>query len=1009
MLPTNISFNNLRSGSSRQTATTIACGPPTALLPATVQIGPNGEKHLVIQYSDGPVFAAAFPQQGHLHFLPVSKAILPTTDGDCGNLTGAFPVSAAENSGDSGISTTLTVGTQGNTEQPSSQWSRPRQLSKEKLVCTCPPELHQGENATSFYMFIRQSQLPDRPCELVHSTNTQRYPNLPSKDIIKETSEALKLPSQQSTIPAQDNFPDASSLTTAGRWSTDNFQESDSTDTTSGSGQVAFPIIRGGIPPDVLLTPGAADKFRLATKPPQTLEEAQTRITLMEDQMAFLTSWVRAVQEQQGGQIKRTAGPEDSPINRTSLLSKSSSGYPCSYKEDFCPIGPSIPDNAQSPKIANSSDSFCQNVDTTKYVRLPSPKTSNWILQCGRSELQTQAQMEVLQVPPSIRCGLDNLKRTQLLHVSKRLREVKNDLGNLRRTQESNIGDLRQISSDLFGEIRRLLEKSSPKKMSTLRAARLDLDSQISTYLTDCNEVEDWLRDLEACIEELRIDALQRRCRVSVSEVETYALHLSRLSGRLVAFKEELPELKRATTTALLAEKKVVQLHERLGSVQEHGLSVNVPPLRTIRDPQPEDKQLYLQQIRNIIPDHEARVLGLACHKRARLRRKRMLSLKDSLKFEQSVGESRRNLDSILTRLGQVLLQQQALIPSSYPWSGYCTEERVENDEVSPHRRVRSVAAQTFNEQLLREESADGQPPTKHHEASSDHRNCEQGPDSICCDYCESQPHGAELGAYRGLAHQPLRSNREAKRRGASEEPQADYSQSRQNPPFSAQEVLSPQVKPSAVTSGGVSGTRRARVVFSRTVLVGDGRETTRLNCPSDLDEDDHTETSELDEQSGYHPWRKEQVHRGNKVVDIHPGLPRNQFITCGGQCGIQGGCTQTCCLARPRQSASVLKSSLVSSSSAEKSAPPAPPPRMSSSSSSVSASENQKDLLVCMSGSDAHHDHILPAETGICGPITEEDSDAMPAAEGNGHHHHHHQHHHYCRLSSGDDVQRKG
>ncbi|VDK84690.1 unnamed protein product [Dibothriocephalus latus] len=378
---------------------------------------------------------------------------------------------------------------------------------------------------------IRQSQLPDRPCELVHSTHTQRYSSPPSKDSPKEGGEALILPqSQQTTIPLQSSLSDAAALTTAGRWSTlDNFQESDSTDTTSGSGQVVFPIIHGGIPPDVLLTPGAAEKFRLATKPPQTLEEAQTRIALMEDQLAFLTSWVQAVQEQQGGQIKRSSESEDSPINRNTLFSKTSNEFACTHKEqDFCAPGNSIFDSTHSPKNANSADSCCHNVDTTKYSLVPSPKASKWIVQCGRSEAP---------LSPGGRWGLDTPKRAQLVQVYKRLREVKNELGSLRRTQESNIGILRNCSEDLFNEINRLLEKASHKNMSPLRAARLDLDSQISTYLTECNDVEDWLRDLEACIEELRIDALQRRCRVSVSDVETYALHLSRLSSRLVAFK----------------------------------------------------------------------------------------------------------------------------------------------------------------------------------------------------------------------------------------------------------------------------------------------------------------------------------------------------------------------------------------------------------------------------------------------------------------------------------------
>lgn len=66
---------------------------------------------------------------------------------------------------------------------------------------------------------------------------------------------------------------------------------------------------------------------------------------------------------------------------------------------------------------------------------------------------------------------------------------------------------------------------------------QLKLDSQIADYKMGYEEIEAWLADLDACIEEMRIDALNRRCRVSVAEVEAYALHLSRLSQRLASFK----------------------------------------------------------------------------------------------------------------------------------------------------------------------------------------------------------------------------------------------------------------------------------------------------------------------------------------------------------------------------------------------------------------------------------------------------------------------------------------
>lgn len=82
-----------------------------------------------------------------------------------------------------------------------------------------------------------------------------------------------------------------------------------------------------------------------------------------------------------------------------------------------------------------------------------------------------------------------------------------------------------------------LLKTSNLGGSTPVRQVQLALDGQITEYKTGLQEVDRWLTDLEACIEELRVDALNRRCRVSVSEVETYALHLSRLSRRLASYK----------------------------------------------------------------------------------------------------------------------------------------------------------------------------------------------------------------------------------------------------------------------------------------------------------------------------------------------------------------------------------------------------------------------------------------------------------------------------------------
>ncbi|VDM34975.1 unnamed protein product [Hydatigera taeniaeformis] len=112
-------------------------------------------------------------------------------------------------------------------------------------------------------------------------------------------------------------------------------------------------------------------------------------------------------------------------------------------------------------------------------------------------------------------------------------------------------------------------------------------------------------------------------------------------------------------------------------------------------------------------------------------------------------------------------------------------------------------------------------------------------------------------------------------------------------------------------------GPRRAHVVFSRTVLVDAGRETTRLNCPSDLDDDHLDDTGDTGSEAEEPKlWRRERLHRGNRVVDIHPGLPRNEYVICDGRCGAPT-CAQGSCLARQKGSTgSVLKNTTAYGSS---------------------------------------------------------------------------------------------
>ncbi|VDN97075.1 unnamed protein product [Rodentolepis nana] len=319
---------------------------------------------------------------------------------------------------------------------------------------------------------------------------------------------------------------------------------------------------------------------------------------------------------------------------------------------------------------------------------------------------------------------------------------------------------------------------------------------------------------------------------------------------------------------------------KRLAAVQENGISVNIPTLRTIRDPRPEDKKLYLQQISKIVPNHEARMLGLECHENTRKRRKRMLSLRESIFFEGAVEKSENNLRNILRRLNDLSLD---LLPTSPEQS----EEEGSNQ--TPPTDTKGISPSW----LCPIHRDNGKVSETH------------------CNHCELLRTGKSIrGSGDGESSTPPSSTSSEQSAVGSQIP---------NPPPAAPSLSLPSLPIVP------RGPRRAHVVFSRTVLVDAGRETTRLNCP-DLDdehgdEDDYTyvETGS-DGDKLQQPWKKERLHRGNRVVDIHPGLPRNEYVICDGRCGATT-CAQGSCLARQKGSTgSVLKTTTAYGSSSNSS-----------------------------------------------------------------------------------------
>uniref|UniRef100_A0A5K3EL68 AIP3 domain-containing protein n=2 Tax=Mesocestoides corti TaxID=53468 RepID=A0A5K3EL68_MESCO len=765
----------------------------STLLPATMQMGVNGERHLILHYPDGHTMAAtAFPNHpGHFHLVPMhhqsqqnhAPLRLVQTVPDISHFKRQPPVSNSE-------------------VQTNSIKKKPGQ--KVELVCTCPPELHQA---------LRQSQL--------EGTNHTIQPG------DEEVARRLKS-SVHGSLPCmgwanlaiqtdQKNSPSGESSET--------FQESDSS---GGSGHAnAFPSLRKGIvPPDVLLASVLNEQIKRPTKPPQTLEEAQHRIAYMENQLAQLTAWAQAVQTQGGLEdcSDPPSGTKNHPVKVT-----------CPSGKRLNSVIPSIPEvNCTATHCGATNKCFTEEERTPRF---PAPLS----------------------------------KQQRLLEAYRGLKDLRLNLDGLKQIHAANSRQMHVLTNTVMDEMIFLLKTSYLKGMTPVRSAQLALDSHIADYKSGYKEVETWLADLGSCIEELRVDALNRRCRVSVSEVEAYALHLSRLSQKLASFKGQIPELCSASTLLALAnDAEVKSLNvlltgepkrldaalstcrqltctlftlKRLAAVQENGISVNVPTFRTIRDPRPEDKKLYLQQISKIVPNHEARMMGLACHEKTRKRRIRLVSLRDSTDMEKSMEQSEDNLQSILRRVNELSLQ---LLPP-------CSEQ---SGEEEPTQIPPSLSLSSKN--------------------AIESRMCPIHQDSVkvaeeCHNFCETQPPMKPRGKADGEGSSP------------SSDPSTDNSH---QPP-----------------SQSSRGPRRAHVVFSRTVLVDAGRETMRLNCPSDMDDDHFDDTGDTgSEADELHPWRRERMNKGNRVVDIHPGLPRNEYIICDGRCGAPA-CAQGSCLARQKGS----------------------------------------------------------------------------------------------------------
>ena len=71
------------------------------------------------------------------------------------------------------------------------------------------------------------------------------------------------------------------------------------------------------------------------------------------------------------------------------------------------------------------------------------------------------------------------------------------------------------------------------------------MEKNKAEYSNEADLVDDALRDVEKNVEQMRNDAVEKRSRISRKEVESIALQLCNVAGRVNDLKEKLPNLER--------------------------------------------------------------------------------------------------------------------------------------------------------------------------------------------------------------------------------------------------------------------------------------------------------------------------------------------------------------------------------------------------------------------------------------------------------------------------------
>lgn len=259
-----------------------------------------------------------------------------------------------------------------------------------------------------------------------------------------------------------------------------------------------------------------------------------------------------------------------------------------------------------------------------------------------------------------------------IMTIKKQASDLKGDLRQIRRMHQLSKESLQESIHETMKKIATALRSVPGADHQLLRQHRVEADQLCQTYLEKKCRAGKELSDLEGAVEELREDVISRQCRVNMCDVEGMALMLSTVTKTFGELKAGFPDMQKDLKKVMAGEMEVVVNEEkflkeepdsiedalkrckrltgtlftlkRLASVQEH----RTPQIPTKqvggKIPSDDDKRALLDNIKAMVPDHQARLMKLEAADASRQRKKKIITQQEALKFGKSLEIATRLL-----------------------------------------------------------------------------------------------------------------------------------------------------------------------------------------------------------------------------------------------------------------------------------------------------------------------------------------------------------------------------